>query len=54
MPQKLKGFNGKYLRVDLSEGKTLDWNWDEQCLRAYLGGTGVGAKVLYDEVPPRL
>ena len=52
MPQKHKGFNGKYLRVDLSEGKTLDWHWDEQCLRAYLGGTGVGAKVLYDEVPP--
>jgi len=52
MSQKFKAFNGKYLRVDLTEGKIWDWDIDEQCSRAYLGGTGTGAKILYDEVPP--
>jgi aldehyde:ferredoxin oxidoreductase len=52
MSQKFKAFNGKYLRVDLTEGKIWDWDFDEQCYRAYLGGTGAGAKILYDEVPP--
>ncbi|UCD44100.1 MAG: hypothetical protein JSV27_08120 [Candidatus Bathyarchaeota archaeon] len=52
MSQKFKAFNGKFLRVDLTEGKTWDWDIDDQCYRAYLGGTGAGAKILYDEVPP--
>ncbi|MFX0204884.1 MAG: aldehyde ferredoxin oxidoreductase N-terminal domain-containing protein, partial [Candidatus Hodarchaeota archaeon] len=52
MPQLLKGFAGKYLRVDLTGGDLRDWPFDEPAYRAYLGGTGVGSKVLYDEVPP--
>jgi aldehyde:ferredoxin oxidoreductase len=52
MPAKVKGFAGKMLRVDLSEGKIWDWVTDEEALRSYLGGTGIGAKILYDEVPP--
>jgi aldehyde:ferredoxin oxidoreductase len=52
MSTKVKGYAGKMLRVDLSEGKTWDWVPKEETLRMYLGGTGMGAKILYDEVPP--
>ena len=52
MPEQLKGFAGRYLRVDLTGGDLLDEPLDEPTYRAYLGGTGVGARVLYDEVPP--
>jgi aldehyde:ferredoxin oxidoreductase len=52
MAKNVKGFTGKLLRVDLTEGKTWDWLPDEETLRMFLGGTGIGAKVLYDEVPP--
>ncbi len=49
---KINGFAGKYLRVDLTDGGLSDLVFDEQALRMYLGGTGVGTKILYDEVPP--
>jgi len=52
MAQKIKGFTGKILRVDLTVGTLEDWYWDEQAYRSYLGGTGMGVKILYDEVPP--
>ena len=52
MPQVIKGFAGRYLRVDLTEGALSDLVFDEAALRGYLGGTGIGAKILYDEVPP--
>jgi len=52
MPQKIKGFAGKYLRVDMTEGSLRDQSFEEPFLRQYLGGTGVGSKILYDEVPP--
>jgi aldehyde:ferredoxin oxidoreductase len=52
MQTKVKEYAGKILRVDLTKGKTLDWAPDEEALRMYLGGTGMGAKILYDEVPP--
>ena len=50
MQTKVKGYAGKILRVDLTEGKTRDWIPDEEALRMYLGETGMGAKILYDEV----
>ncbi|MCW4036469.1 MAG: hypothetical protein NWE75_04680, partial [Candidatus Bathyarchaeota archaeon] len=52
MPQKVKGFAGKYLRVDMTEGRLEDQLFDEHALRTYLGGTGVGSRMLYDDVPP--
>jgi aldehyde:ferredoxin oxidoreductase len=45
------GYAGKVLRVDLSKGKISQETLDEATLRKYLGGTGLGAKYLYDEVP---
>ncbi len=47
----MKGYAGKYLRVDMSSGSLTDVVFDEETLRAHLGGTGIGAKVLYEEVP---
>ena len=47
----VKGYAGKYLRVDLSDGSLVDEVYDEATLRRHLGGTGMGAKVLYEEVP---
>jgi aldehyde:ferredoxin oxidoreductase len=52
MSKQLKGFAGKYLRIDLTSGDLLNQPFDEPTYRAYLGGTGVGSKILYDEVPP--
>lgn len=47
-----KGYAGRFLRVDLTEGALKDIIFDEATLRKNLGGTGIGAKVLYDETPP--
>ena len=52
MTQRIKGFAGKYLRADLTRGELTDLVFDEAALRNYLGGTGIGSKILYDEVPP--
>ena len=52
MTQKIKGFAGRYLRVDLTESALSDLVIDEATLKRFLGGTGIGSKILYDEVPP--
>jgi aldehyde:ferredoxin oxidoreductase len=51
MDSNLKGFAGKYLRVNLNNGILSDEVFDEWTLRNYLGGTGIGSKILYEEVP---
>jgi aldehyde:ferredoxin oxidoreductase len=48
---KRGGWAGKVLRVDLSTGKT--WTEDTvEKFKDYLGGTGLGYKVMWDEVAP--
>lgn len=44
------GFTGKVLRVDLSTGAITTESTDKY--KAFLGGTGFGWKVLWDEVAP--
>lgn len=46
------GYAGKILRVDLSERKIWEEELDEAVVRKWVGGVGLGAKYLYDEVPP--
>lgn len=46
------GYAGALLRVDLSKGKFSQHKPDEATLRKYIGGTGIGAKYLYDMVKP--
>lgn len=48
---EIPGYANKILRVDLSHGKIQAEVWDEVKLRQYLGGTCLGAAVIYDEVP---
>lgn len=46
----MKGYAGKALRVDLSEGRTWAEPLLEEELRKYVGGTGYAGKVLWEEM----
>lgn len=50
----LYGYAGKLLRVDLTKGRVSYGELDEETAREYLGGAGLGAKILYDEVSPEV
>ena len=43
------GYAGKILRVDLDKDTTEIQSLDENLLRDFIGGSGVGAKILYEE-----
>jgi aldehyde:ferredoxin oxidoreductase len=45
------GIAGKLLRVDLSEGRSWAQTLPPEEWRTYLGGVGIGARILYEEVP---
>jgi aldehyde:ferredoxin oxidoreductase len=47
---KLGGWSGKVLRVDLATGRISKEDTVEK-YKDYLGGTGIGYKVIWDEVP---
>ena len=46
------GYMGKILRVDLSGGKIEEKPLNEELARKYIGGSGLAAKIVYDEVGP--
>jgi len=48
---KLYGYAGKLLSVDLTNEHITDEEYDEKTARKYIGGTGIGAKYLFEEVP---
>ncbi|MCK4937945.1 MAG: aldehyde ferredoxin oxidoreductase, partial [Methanosarcinales archaeon] len=43
----------KILRVDLTNGKIMDEVLDEQTKKMFIGGRGLGAKIIHDEVDPK-
>src|SRR5690348_18466167 len=45
------GFHGRLLHVDLSTGKSSWIDLEETRLRAFLGGIGLGACLLYEYAP---
>jgi len=45
-----KGYTGNILRVDLTSGKVKTESLPEELIKLYLGGRGLGTKILYDEV----
>jgi len=47
-----KGFNGKMLAVNLTSGEVTVERPDESLYREYLGGYGIGARMLWDRVAP--
>ncbi len=48
---KIYGYAGKLLRVDLTSEQITEGKLDEETARKYIGGSGIGAKYLYEEVP---
>jgi len=49
---KLKGYTGKLLRIDLTSGKIGLEPMKEEWAENYLGGAGIAARILYDELKP--
>src|SRR3972149_11508188 len=48
----ISGYMGKILFVDLSTGKITEEMPDENLYRDFIGGYGIGAKILYDRMKP--
>jgi aldehyde:ferredoxin oxidoreductase len=46
------GYMGKILWVNLATGKTKDEKLDEKLCHDFIGGYGIGAKILYDHMKP--
>jgi aldehyde:ferredoxin oxidoreductase len=52
MAKRASGYIGWTLRIDLSSKTVSREPLDQSILRKFIGGAGLGAKYLYDEVPP--
>lgn len=48
----MHGFHGRLLHIDLTTGQSSRVNIEESRLRAFLGGIGLGASLLYEYAPP--
>ncbi len=49
---KVSAYEGKILRVDLSSKRVTEEVLSPEVMEKYVGGTGIGARILYDEVAP--
>jgi len=47
----MKGVAGRLLDVDLTTGKSTDYPVSDDTIKKYLGGRGLGVRLLYDLVP---
>jgi len=50
---ELGGYAGKILHIDLTGKKAVDNHLDVEMAKRFIGGRGLGAKILYDSVKPR-
>ncbi len=48
----MAGFQGRMLEVNLSKGSSRETFVEKDSLRKYIGGSGLGAKLLFDRVSP--
>ncbi len=48
----MNGYMGKLLRVNLTTGTFSEEELDPQLARDYIGGAGLGVRLIYNEVPP--
>src|SRR3972149_6365055 len=48
----MKGYMGKLLRINLTTGHISEENLNPQLANDYIGGTGLGVRIAYDEIPP--
>ena len=49
----MKGIRGKLLEVDLTSGKSKDVMISDEMVEKYLGGRGLGARLLFDLLPAK-
>ncbi len=54
MMEKLYGYAGQTLKVDLSKGKIVKEPLDKSLVRRFLGGRGLNGKLLFDLVGPNV
>ena len=54
MSEKWFGFMGKELRINLTGGKISEKPLNREFARKFLGGVGYAAKVLWDELKPKI
>ena len=52
MAESQFSYRASYLRVDLTSSRITTEGYDSATLRLFPGGTGMGTKILYEEVPP--
>lgn len=52
--KNIPGYAGRLLRVNLGSGRSEEVLLDEPTVRKWVGGSGLGAKLLYDEVGPEV
>ncbi len=50
----MKGWVGKILRVDLTTGQWKTEELDRNLALKFIGGRGLGSKILYDEIDPKI
>jgi len=48
------GFWNKILRVDLAKRQSTTEEINDEACKLFLGGAGIGAKILWEEVPPEI
>jgi len=49
-----KGYNGKVMFVDLSSGSIKEESLPEQVYRDFIGGQGLGVRILYERMKPKI
>jgi len=49
----MKGICGKLLEIDLTSGKTKNAPISDEMVETYLGGRGLGARLLFDRLPAK-
>jgi len=49
-----KGYNGKVLFVDLTSGSVKGENLPEKVYRDFIGGQGLGVRILYERMKPKV
>ena len=47
----MKGVCGRLLEIDLSSGKTKDYTISDDWVQKYIGGRGLGARLIFDMLP---
>lgn len=48
----LGGYAGKVLFIDLTNGKVKEESLSQDIYRDFIGGTGLGVRILYERIKP--